>query len=241
MQLYPSSALRIVDHHLHASGIIERSGHGGSKRFYEHDWFCVSQSVSCFPVDDLLVKSLDEEGSHSFIFVLGVGTSSIHFGNVITIDDQVLATTRRVFARKDSVSGKSLPFTEEERSRLLEYQPPDIVSIGQYSLPMLERFGSFLPKTKIQEPILKVLVGPQHINFGNHADHAFLAETAIHAMTLAGKEVSSVAINYISEASLGHTLECLVHDDTVFIVRTLRSKKRVLVLVARTKKLDIQI
>ena len=240
MQLYPSSALRIVDHHLHASGIIERTS-GNTKRFYEHDWFCVAQSVTCFSVDDLMVKAMDEESSHSFIFVLGVGTSSIQFGNLITINDQVLATTRRVFARKDSTSGKSLPFSNEERARLLEFQPPDINNIGQYSLPMVEKFGSFLPTMHIQRPILKVKIGPQHINFGNHADHAFLAETALHAMTLAGKNVSSLAINYLSEALLGHELECLFHEDTLFIVRTLKNKTRKLILVAKTAKLDIQI
>lgn len=239
-QLHPASALRIVDHHLHASGIIEHAkGNTNSIRLYDHDWFCVNQAVICFSVDDLLLKSLDEQNSHSFIFVMGVGTSSIHFGNVITLNDgEVLATTRRVFCRKH-VSGKSAPFSEEERVQFLESQPPDILTVGQHAMPQIHKFGSFLPTPKEGiEPVLIVKVGPQHVNFGNHADHAFLAETAVHALTLAKIDVASLAVNYVSEALLGHTLECFFHYDTLFITRTVANTKKVVVMVARTANLE---
>jgi hypothetical protein len=240
-QLYPASALRIVDHHLHTSGIIEHAPpNGDARRLYEHDWFCVSQAVTCFNVDGLMRKSLSELNSHSFIFVMGVGTSSVHFGNIITLDDQVLATTRRIFSRKSVKTGKSAPFSIVERQRFMESQPPDIISLGQYAMPQVERFGSFLPTSKkVIDPIMTVQVGPQNINFGSHADHAFLAETAVHALILAKKKVASLAINYVSEARLGHILECLFHHDTVFVVRTLKNKKKVLVLVARSADLHV--
>jgi hypothetical protein len=239
-QLHPASALRIVDHHLHASGIIEHAVDNPNPiRLYEHDWFCVNQAVNCFSVDDLLLKSLDEHNSHSFIFVMGVGTSSIHFGNVITLKDEVLATTRRVFCRKH-VSGKTAPFSEEERVQFLESQPPDVLTVGQQAMPQIHKFGSFLPTPKEGiEPVLTVKVGPQHVNFGNHADHAFLAETAVHALTLEKIDVASLAVNYVSEALLGHTLECFLHYDTLFITRTLANTKKVLVLVARTSNLEV--
>ncbi|CAJ1946305.1 unnamed protein product [Cylindrotheca closterium] len=236
-QLYPASALRIVDHHLHASGIIEHSKES-LDRLYDHDWFCVSQAVTCFDVEDLLVKSLDDQdfASHSFIFVMGVGSSSIQFGNVITLNDEVLATTRRIFCRKEP-SGKSAPFTDEEKSRFLESQPPELL----YSMPEVEKFGSFLPGSEENlTPVLTVNVGPQHVNMGNHADHAFLVETAIHAMSLADKDISSVAVNYVSEAKLGHTLECLFHSDTLYITRTLSTGRKVLVMVARSARLHAE-
>lgn len=239
-QLHPASALRIVDHHLHASGIIEYAQENPNPiRLYDHDWFCVNQAVNCFSVEDLLLKSLDEQNSHSFIFVMGVGTSSIHFGNVITLNDEVLATTRRVFCRKH-VSGKSAPFSEVERLSFLESQPPDVLSVGQYAMPQIHKFGSFLPTPKEGiEPVLIVKVGPQHVNFGNHADHAFLAETAVHALTLANIDAASIAVNYVSEALLGHTLECFFHQDTLFITRTVANAKKAVVVVARSSNLDV--
>ena len=236
-QLYPASALRIVDHHLHASGIIENSKESVD-RLYDHDWFCVSQAVTCFGVEDLLIKSLDDKdfASHSFIFVMGVGTSSIQFGNVITLNDEVLATTRRVFCRKD-ISGKSAPFTDDEKSRFLESKPPELL----YSMPEVEKFGSFLPNPDENvTPVLSVEIGPQHVNMGNHADNAFLVETAIHAMTLAKKDVSSVAVNYVSEAKLGQTLDCIFHSDTLFITRTLPTGRKVVVMVARSARLHTE-
>eukprot|EP00980_Cylindrotheca_fusiformis_P007271 scaffold1525_cov142-Cylindrotheca_fusiformis.AAC.71 len=234
-QLHPASALRIVDHHLHASGIIEHAKENPSPvRLYDHDWFCVNQAVNCFSVEDLMVKSLEEQNSHSFIFVMGVGTSSIHFGNIITLNDEILATTRRVFCRKH-ISGNAAPFSEEEKLQLLESQPPDVLSVGAYTMPEVHKFGSFLPTPKPDiEPVLTVKVGPQNVNFGNHADHAFLAETAMHALTLEKRDVTSLAVNYVSEAMLGHSLDCFFHQDTLFITRSITDTKKALVLVARS-------
>jgi hypothetical protein len=182
--------------------------------------------------------------------VSSVGNSSISFGNVITLDDHVLATARRVFVRKQ-IDGKSAPFSDTERYRFLKDCSLDATSIvlsyldqdnEQHRLPLLEKFGTFLPNhIQSNKPLLKVTIGPMHSNFGNHADHAFLAETAVHALHLAKKlpvVPSSVAIQYVSEALVGHVLECILDEDRVFIVRTLANGTKVLVLVAKAATLE---
>ena len=230
-QLYPSSALRIADHHLHASGMIEHI-ENGKNRLYTHDWYCVSQAVNCFAEDGLLKKSMID--AQSSIFVMDVGRSSIHFGNVLSLNDQVLATTQRVFCRK--ASGKSAPFTVEEKNRFLECRPPLNV-FDKYTMPQLKRFDTTtLPAVvKATDPILTVRVGPQHVNFGNHADHAFLAETAFHGLSLVNREHEgglNLAINYVSEAFLGDTLECFSYEHKIYVTRTLDSGERELVVVS---------
>lgn len=80
------------------------------------------------------------------------------------------------------------------------------------------------PPSAAREPILvlTVRVGPQHVNFGNHADHAFLAETAFHAMTMNAGPVTTLTIQYMSEVFLGNTLEVFAcfEDDTIVMMTT---------------------
>ena len=121
-QILPSIALRIADHHLHASGVIPHASDSTDDRLYKHDWFCVSQAVDCYPVDRLVHKSMND--AHSSLYVMKVGSSSIHFGNTLTMQDELLATTTRVFCRKDTSTDKLDPFSEEERDRFLEFQHP---------------------------------------------------------------------------------------------------------------------
>jgi hypothetical protein len=202
---------------------------------------------------------LEEWSTHSHIWVISVRNASISFGNVITLDDHVLATIRRVFVRKttcqddDDEGSKLAPFSDAERYRLEKECSLDADNLmrhddNQHPLPLMQTFGTLLPRkcVKKHKPILAVRVGPQHIsNFGNRrhtADPAFLVETAVHALLLAKvmptMAAASVAIHYISEAKLGHQLECLVHDDRVFVVRTLMGgEQEVLVCVARAAKL----
>ena len=245
--LFPSAALRVVDHHLHASGIIPRVGSSAStnteNRLYEHDWFCVSQAVTCYHVDDLLHKSLDEWTTHSHIWVASVGNSSISFGSIITLDDHILASARRVFVRKD-LQGETAPFSDHERYRFekdcsLDSEISSYLGDTKQPIPMFGRFGTFLPRyiSQRKKRVLKgVTIGPQHVNFGNHADHACLAEIAVQALysgNVLHDDFSSVAIQYISEAFLGDVLDCILHDDRVFLVQPLKSGKQRLVLVAR--------
>ena len=273
IELFPSSALRIVDHHLHASGIIPRlspeedngaivsplstptngnrrsSSRKRHPRLYEHDWMCLSQSVSCLPMSQQhVVLCLESEWStFSHLWVDSVGNACISIGNLITLDSHVLATCRRVFVRRDVVTGKPLKFTQQERYRLqkecsMDETISEILSMdptgGMYALPALENFGTFLPKAtpNPKEPCLKVMIGPQHVNaMTKHGDGNFLLEIAIQAMIISKLPIETpLSIQYLGEARLGNELECYIHDDRVFIVRTIpKSGKPVLVAVAK--------
>ena len=201
--LLPSSALRIADHHLHSSGMLTFDD--------DNDWFCVSQAVRCFPVDRLHKKAVDD--AQSSLYVTNVGTTSIHLGTSLMLKDETLATTRRVFCRVSSSASASAAFTDQERNKFLEFHPTVDISF-----PQLERFEAKLPDSK--KSILSVKAGPQHINFANHVDHAFLAETAHHALHLINKESENLVINYLGQPSLGDTLQCFAHDDKIYMTRT---------------------
>ena len=233
-QILPSIALRIADHHLHASGIIPHTNNDSADdRLYKHDWFCVSQAVDCYSVERLVQKSMDN--ALSSLFVMKVGSSSIQFGNTLTMKDELLATTIRVFCRKDTSTDMLDPFNKEERDSFLEFEPPKDIK-----MPQLERFNTSLPPeiTQTTNPILSVKVGPSHINFGNHADHAFLAEVAHHALFLGRNKkeecnTTSLTINYINETHLGDNLDCYLFADKVYVTRTSNNEESMLVLIAK--------
>ena len=64
------------------------------------------------------------------------------------------------------------------------------------------------PTNEGKNYLTRVMVGPQHVNFGNHADHAFLAETAFHALTVSDHNSGRyLSVQYISEVLLGDILE----------------------------------
>ena len=68
--------------------------------------------------------------------------------------------------------------------------------------------------------VLSVKVGPQHINFASHVDHAFLVETAHHALHSINRESETLVINYLGQPSLGDTLQCFASEDKIYITRT---------------------
>ena len=71
-----------------------------------------------------------------------------------------------------------------------------------------------------QDPVWSVRVGPAHANIGGHGDHAFLAETAWHALLPKQSFVAGLALNYLSEVQVGDTLHAWgVHDDVVCLAR----------------------
>ena len=227
--LLPSSALRIADHHLHASALL--TWDHGSNKHGGHDWFCVSQAVRCFPGDRLHEKSADD--AYSSLFVTKVGTSSIHLGNTLMLKDETVATAQRVFCRVSSSTSSSAAFTDQERNKFFEYKP----SSG-LSFPQLERFdGVVMPETlQDSKSVLSVKVGPQHINFANHVDHACIAETAFHALfLLTNKEESenNLIINYLGQPSIGDVLECFVHEDKIYITTKANSGENKLVAIAK--------
>lgn len=191
------AALQIMDHHLHVSAIL---GDGGPN--YTHSWLCASQAVTSFPHPHLIEQLFQQSGIiQSLLWVSSIGKgSSITFGHAILADNSpttnnyCLATASRVFVRlnKDS-SNKPAPFTGEERQQMLMVEKPNngIIDLEEYPLPQIHRLEA--PLSTPKEPILKVTVGPQHVNFGRHVDHAFLIQTASHALSLASCATTSTS------------------------------------------------
>ena len=228
--LHPSSALRIVDHLLHASGLLSWENCNTNNK---HDWFCVSQAVKCFPVDRLHEKAA-QDGNCSLV-VTNVGTSSLNLGNTLTLNDETVAAVHRVFCRVFPSTNRSAAFDDNERNAFSEFQPSTDISS---SFPKVERFGGVLPETlrdsRSVAPVLSVKVGPQHINFANHVDHAFIAEIAHHALYLINKESEhNLAINYLGQPHLGDVLECFDYDDKIYITRTETSGEESLIAIAK--------
>lgn len=227
--LLPSSALRIADHLLHASALLSWDNSNTNNK---HDWFCVSQAVRCFPVDRLHEKSAQD--AHSSLVVTNVGASSLYLGNTLTLNDETVAAVHRVFCRVFPSTNKSAAFDDNERNAFSEFLPStDILS----SFPKIERFDGVLPDTirdsRSESSVLSVKVGPQHINFANHVDHAFIAEIAHHALHLINKESEHLAINYLGQPLLGDILECFDYDDKIYITRTETSGEKTLVAIAK--------
>lgn len=243
--LHPHVALRLADHHLHASGIIPRidasgGGEDGS-RLYEHDWACVSQSSRVFRVDGLLSGSL-ARGVTSTTYVERVGGSSLHLANSIRLDDDegggggpdLLSTSRRVFCRRGPGGDGPAPFDDDERERLSRLgMPGGGDGDGGSSLPKLARFGPsdadllHGAAARSDGPLLSVRVGPADVNFGNHGDHAFLARTAHHALVLSGAgRDDGIAIEYLSETFLGDVLDCFAVEGGGAVVVVARRDDR---------------
>lgn len=140
-----------------------------------------------------------------------------------------MATTQRVFCRISSSASASAAFTDQERSKFLTFHPTEPISF-----PQLERFEASLPKAmQDSKSILSVKVGPQHVNFANHVDHAFLAEKAHHALHLINKESENLIINYLGQPFLGDVLECFAQDDKIYITRTDDTGESKLVVIAK--------
>jgi len=163
-----------------------------------------------------------------------IGKSSIQFGGLVSIGSDILAVVRRVFVRMAIGKQKSAPFSDQERQRFCNNYSFEALNIGENykasdtkkiqdlvqikkrpelnSDPLkaiiIELESSSPPKEELF--ITRTEVGPQHINFGNHADHAFLAETAFHALTISSKNPHNgnyMSIQYLSEVFLGDVLE----------------------------------
>eukprot|EP00977_Amphora_coffeiformis_P019289 scaffold7132_cov135-Amphora_coffeaeformis.AAC.2 len=297
--LSTGAALHIVDHHLHVSGILgpRRADDDKSSRqhsadpadIYQHDWFCASQAVVCYPYDDLMQATLlarhgsfpqhekeqDENAFRSHVWVTKVGNSSLQLGSMITCcpssfrgPDLVLARVRRAFVRKvkavvDDDNDSDALFREEERriletygaasdeiTRLWNGDNDGSISSSDDDTPMplfMPRLDNALPPYRKAEPLLTVKVGPQHTNFGQHADHACLASIAFQALEEGrrhpsvadeGKQSSSsipLAVSYVAEAKVGDVLHCYMYGDRVYVEKqgsSSSSQPGILVLVA---------
>ncbi len=205
-----------------------------------------------------------------------IGKSSIQFGGLVSIGNDILAVVRRVFVRMTKTdtnskeSGEKLSsarFSDEEKQRFRDEFGFEALGISEnYKACDTKKIQELVPikrpdlnsdrlKIKIKEleslstlqggesPITRVTVDPQHINFGNHADHAFLAETAFHALTVSTKlDRNYVAVQYLSEVLLGDLLESYAHRqdgggeemDCIILVATRKiTGERNVVLIAQ--------
>ena len=202
-----SAALRILDHHLHTTGLLPRPSANGV------DIYCVGQAVTTFPKHSLLLDELHNPlnntatKSHVWVSRAGQG-SSITFGGAVTLNDLVLATCSRVFVRVDLESGRPMRVTEEESSSIFAVDG-DCNGMGRFghSIPRVDKINtgddmlSGSTRSLAGDEVLTVSVGPQHINHGDHVDHAFLAETASHALFLGCPEISNLAYGTDAESN----------------------------------------
>jgi hypothetical protein len=256
--VHPSSALRLMDHHLQASGIIPAQEDFRKEtidRPYAHDWHCVGQTVTCLPMKHIFHRSFQmhqDVHSHTWVLPTGIGKSSIRFASVITMGSTYLplVTACRVFARRDMVSGGPAPFTEEERERFLQHYSVDDATaakhwtVSSHPLAPAERLIGVYAPTGDETPVLRVRVGPTNVNFGDHADHAFLAETAAHALSIGDADDDNdhegplkLELQYVSEAMFGDTLDCFVDGTKAFVYSIQENGQRVLVLQAEQTKI----
>ena len=223
-----SAALRLLDHHLHTTGLLPRPSQSAGV-----DIYCAGQAVTTFPHGSVLLDELHDPANHftakSHMWVAKAGQgSSITFGGAITLNELVLATCSRVFVRIDLETGRSIKITEEERSSSFVVDNDwDGVTRFCHAIPTVNQLSTRISKdvasdrSLLGDEVLTVAVGPQHINHGDHVDHAFLAETAAHALSLgcsseADLSVSSpstLLIQYLAPGRLGQELCCHVKDN----------------------------
>lgn len=222
-----SSALRVLDHHLHTTGLLPRPPQSEGV-----DIYCVGQAVTTFPHGSVLLDELHDPSNHSaaksHIWVAKAGQgSSITFGGAITLNGLVLATCSRVFVRIDLETGRPMKITEEERSSTFVVDDDwDGVTRFDHAIPTVNQLSTRIGKDMTRdrslagEEVLAVTVGPQHINHGDHVDHAFLAETAAHALFVGFSEAnlsvpspSTLLVQYLAPGRLGQELRCHVKDN----------------------------
>lgn len=222
--VHPFAALQIMDHHLHISAILGEKG----GPYYVHNWLCGSQAVTSFPHAQLTEHIFQQRGViQSILWVSSIGKgSSITFGHALitnsdrnTANKLCLATASRVFVRLNNDSSNApAPFTEEERNMMNRVHKPDkdIIDLDYYPLPQIHKLETPISMPE-EEPILKVKVGPQHVNFGRHVDHAFLFQTASHALSLItptsnNLQPTTVLANYKAPGELNQSLYCYAYD-----------------------------
>ena len=222
-----SAALRVLDHHLHTTGLLPRPSKSAGV-----DIYCVGQAVTTFPHGPVLLDELHDPANHSaaksHVWVARAGQgSSITFGGSITLNEIVLATCSRVFVRIDLETGRPMKITEEERSTTFAVDNDwDGVTRFGHVIPTVNQLSTRISKdmtrdrSQAGEEVLVVTVGPQHINHGDHVDHAFLAETAAHALFLGCPEAdlsvsspSTLLVQYMAPGRLGQELRCHVKDN----------------------------
>ena len=195
----------------------------------------VSGADPCFC--DVWVNS-DAIGNSSIQFngLVSIGNDILAAVRRVFVRTHKLRTTSTHDSKVNDSSGtkrKSASFSDEEKQRFRKHFSFEALGIGDnykasdakkiqdlVQIKKTESDSSRLETriSELEEPLsvhqensftTSVTVGPQHINFGNHADHAFLAETAFHALTETSNKLSSdyLSIQYKKEVFLGDNLE----------------------------------
>ncbi len=246
----------------------------------------MSQAVHCythstFPLLHRVVNGNDPCYCDVWVESDSIEKSSIQFGGLVSIGNDILAVVRRVFVRMTKADGdskesdkelKSARFSDKEKSRFRDEFGFEALEIAKnYKDCDMEKIRELVPierpdlnsdclKVRMKElelsskgspghggesPVVRLTVGPQHTNFGNHADHAFLAETAFHALSVSTDLDSNyVAVQYMSEVLLGDFLESYTYRedeagaqmDCVILVATRKyTGERNVVLIAQGK------
>lgn len=156
----------------------------------------------------------------------------LRFETECGVEESVKEIMNRPMNRPMNTQKKAKLFRDAQKSM---DQEPAFTTRGK--LPPLMNRLSEIQSNFTASPHLTVRVGPQHINSGNHADHAFLAETAFQVFQ-EEQDVDlpffELKVTYISEALLGDTLECFVgNDNRVYMERVdCSGGPRVTVIVA---------
>lgn len=213
--LKATAALRIGMHHLHghADRFVPLENHSGL------NIHCVSQACVTHPVDDLKGK-LNRCDDHvtigdfkvgvtpliSDMWVQSLGRTSITFGHVVSLRDELIALGTYVFVRQDKATGALIHITDDERT---EQFPAIYEEVG---LPPVEKFPA--PNVAEMEELFQVQLGPQHCT-ELFADPAALAEIALQGLALRGfKQYShqQVSFQHLQPAQMHQTISCRIHD-----------------------------
>ena len=236
-----AAALRIVDNHLHTTNILPRTYREPTELASTMDKYCVGQAVTTFlqpSLLDLLHNPENQQKVRSHVWLAKVGNgSSLTFGSAVTLQNITLAMCSRVWVRVDATTKRPIKITEDERVSKQFCIGEDwegkvrfghaIPEINQISLFRDSNNNQRVDKQQLDmvagKEVLTVQVGPQHMNHGEHVDHAFLADTASHALYLAhpssridlltNSDQSTLSMQYLAAGYLGQELNCRVTKD----------------------------
>ena len=175
-------------------------------------------------------KNTDKKNSHG-----ENGSNPLH----------ILAAAQRVFVRKNLADLSAAPFDDTERERFeRDCGPDDLIqqilrendggstgsSTNKPMMPPLERLpttntlSGAADETIASPPLWTVPVGPQHLNFGNHANHAFIFDTAWQVLP-----TKAMAMTYVAEVGVHDVLQCRKdprNEEIIWVTRDSSSESK---------------
>ena len=213
-ELKATAVLRIGYHHLHChrNRFLPRGNRSGML------FHCVSQTCVTYPVENLRDKlSKSDEYINVGDFTVGVtplisdiwiqclGRTSITFGHVVLLRDDLLALASKVFVRQDKGTGDLIPISDDERTEQFPASFEDI------DLPAVSKITE--PNPNEMEEVFQFRLGPQHC-IHQYADPSALAEFALQGLSLKGHFQCSgqnSSFQHLQPANLDETISCRVH------------------------------